>query len=36
MTTFTQRQGQFLAFIHLYRLLHKRGQPNWTWSSSSA
>jgi Mn-dependent DtxR family transcriptional regulator len=25
MTTFTHRQGQFLAFIHLYRLLHKRG-----------
>jgi len=25
MTTFTHRQGQFLAFIHLYRLLHKQG-----------
>lgn len=25
MATFTHRQGQFLAFIHLYRLLHKRG-----------
>ena len=24
-TTFTQRQGQFLAFIHLYRLLHRQG-----------
>ena len=22
---FTARQGQFLAFIHLYRKLHKRG-----------
>ena len=22
---FTHRQGQFLAFIHLYRLLHRRG-----------
>ncbi|MDB5307842.1 MAG: MarR family transcriptional regulator [Gemmataceae bacterium] len=21
----THRQGQFLAFIHLYRLLHRRG-----------
>ena len=25
MATFTPRQGQFLAFIHLYRLLHKQG-----------
>jgi Mn-dependent DtxR family transcriptional regulator len=25
MATFTHRQGQFLAFIHLYRRLHKRG-----------
>jgi Mn-dependent DtxR family transcriptional regulator len=25
MATFTHRQGQFLAFIHLYRLMHKRG-----------
>src|SRR5437762_1154562 len=25
MATFTQRQGQFLAFVHLYRLLHKQG-----------
>ena len=25
MATFTHRQGQFLAFIHLYRLLHKQG-----------
>ena len=25
MATFTQRQGQFLAFIHLYRRLHRRG-----------
>ena len=25
MTTFTHRQGQFLSFIHLYRLLHKQG-----------
>jgi repressor LexA len=25
MATFTHRQGQFLAFIHLYRLLHRRG-----------
>lgn len=25
MTTFTHRQGQFLAFMHLYRLLHKQG-----------
>jgi Mn-dependent DtxR family transcriptional regulator len=25
MATFTHRQGQFLAFIHLYWLLHKRG-----------
>jgi Mn-dependent DtxR family transcriptional regulator len=25
MAAFTDRQGQFLAFIHLYRLLHKRG-----------
>ena len=25
MATFTRRQGQFLAFIHLYRLLHRRG-----------
>ena len=25
MATFTQRQGQFLAFIHLYRRLHKQG-----------
>jgi catechol 2,3-dioxygenase-like lactoylglutathione lyase family enzyme len=24
-TTFSHRQGQFLAFIHLYRLLHRRG-----------
>ena len=23
--TFTPRQGQFLAFIHLYRKLHRRG-----------
>ena len=23
--TFTARQGQFLAFIHLYRKLHRRG-----------
>jgi len=22
---FTYRQGQFLAFIHLYRKLHRRG-----------
>jgi DNA-binding MarR family transcriptional regulator len=25
MATFTHRQGQFLAFIHLYRLLHRQG-----------
>jgi Mn-dependent DtxR family transcriptional regulator len=25
MATFTHRQGQFLAFIYLYRLLHKQG-----------
>ena len=25
MATFTHRQGQFLAFIHLYRRLHKQG-----------
>ena len=25
MATFTHRQGQFLAFIHLYRRMHKRG-----------
>lgn len=25
MAMFTQRQGQFLAFIHLYRLLHRQG-----------
>ncbi|MBM4069896.1 MAG: MarR family transcriptional regulator [Planctomycetes bacterium] len=25
MTTFTHRQGQFLAFIHLYRRLHRQG-----------
>jgi Mn-dependent DtxR family transcriptional regulator len=25
MATLTHRQGQFLAFIHLYRLLHKPG-----------
>ena len=25
MATFTHRQGQFLAFIHLYRKLHRRG-----------
>ena len=25
MATFAHRQGQFLAFIHLYRLLHKQG-----------
>jgi len=25
MTTFTHRQGQFLAFIHLYRKLHRHG-----------
>src|SRR6476620_9038809 len=25
MATFTHRQGQFLAFIHQYRLLHKQG-----------
>jgi repressor LexA len=25
MATFTHRQGQFLAFIHLYRRLHRRG-----------
>ena len=25
MVTFTPRQGQFLAFIHLYRELHRRG-----------
>jgi repressor LexA len=24
MATFTKRQGQFLAFIHLYRKLHRR------------
>jgi DNA-binding MarR family transcriptional regulator len=24
-TEFTPRQGQFLAFIHLYRKLHRRG-----------
>jgi Mn-dependent DtxR family transcriptional regulator len=24
MATFTDRQGQFLAFIHLYRKLHRR------------
>jgi hypothetical protein len=24
MPSFTQRQGQFLAFIHLYRKLHRR------------
>jgi hypothetical protein len=23
--TFTSRQGQFLAFIHLYRRLHRQG-----------
>ena len=25
MEAFTPRQGQFLAFIHLYRTLHRRG-----------
>jgi repressor LexA len=25
MATFTHRQGQFLAFIHLYRRLHQQG-----------
>ena len=25
MVPFTHRQGQFLAFIHLYRKLHRRG-----------
>lgn len=25
MATWTSRQGQFLAFIHLYRRLHRRG-----------
>ena len=25
MVTFTHRQGQFLAFIHLYRRLHRQG-----------
>ncbi len=25
MSKFTARQGQFLAFIHLYRKLHRRG-----------
>lgn len=25
MATFTHRQGQFLAFIHLYRKLHRQG-----------
>lgn len=25
MATFTHRQGQFLAFIRLYRLLHRQG-----------
>jgi len=25
MVTFTPRQGQFLAFVHLYRKLHRRG-----------
>ena len=25
MASFTPRQGQFLAFIHLYRVLHKQG-----------
>lgn len=25
MATFTLRQGQFLAFIHLYRRLHRQG-----------
>jgi Mn-dependent DtxR family transcriptional regulator len=25
MATFTHRQGQFLAFIHLYRRLHRQG-----------
>ena len=24
MATFTHRQGQFLAFIHLYRKMHRR------------
>jgi repressor LexA len=24
LATFTHRQGQFLAFIHLYRKLHRR------------
>jgi hypothetical protein len=30
---FTHRQGQFLAFIHLYHKLHRRDLPNWTWCS---
>lgn len=25
MPEFTQKQGQYLAFIHLYRQLHRRG-----------
>ena len=25
MTPFTNRQGQYLAFIHLYRKLHRQG-----------
>jgi Mn-dependent DtxR family transcriptional regulator len=25
MATFTHRQGQFLSFIRLYRLLHRQG-----------
>ena len=25
MTQFTYKQGQYLAFIHLYRKLHRRG-----------
>jgi len=25
MVAFTHRQGQFLAFIHLYRKLHRQG-----------
>lgn len=32
MATFTHRQGQFLAFIHLYRRLHRQGQAE-SWTS---
>jgi hypothetical protein len=33
---FTHRQGQFLAFIHQYRKLHRRDRARWIWCNISA